>query len=74
MDYYRHVTSLYEEKGIEDPIVTFGRLAIQHAPHGDLSTKDLWTKVFLASLSLGEYDNAYNTLTAVPFEDLYVHV
>ena len=64
------MTKLFEDKGIEEPIVRFGNLALEATMADDVSVKDIWTKVFLASLSIGAFDKAYVTLTSTPHPDL----
>lgn len=68
--YYRHVAKLFEDRGVEEPIVRFGKLALQSTSEGDESVKDIWTKVFLASMSTGAFDEAYVTLTSTPHPEL----
>ncbi|WRT67678.1 uncharacterized protein IL334_004650 [Kwoniella shivajii] len=69
-EYYRHICRVFDEQGADQPVVYFGQLAIQ-SNRGDIaSTKDLWTKVFLASIALGRYEDAYSILTSLPFMDL----
>ncbi|WVR06261.1 hypothetical protein IAU60_003291 [Kwoniella sp. DSM 27419] len=68
--YYRHVCRLFDEQNADAPVVYFGQLAIQSSSEVAASTRDLWTKVFLASIALGRYEDAYSTLTSLPFMDL----
>lgn len=35
-------------------------------------TKDLWSRLFAATLNLGRYEDAYMVLTANPHRDTYV--
>ncbi|WWC70656.1 uncharacterized protein I206_104607 [Kwoniella pini CBS 10737] len=69
-EYYRHICRVFDDQGADQPVVYFGQLAIQ-SNKGDVAmTKDLWTKVFLGSIALGRYEDAYSTLTSLPFLDL----
>ena len=63
-EYYRHVTQLYENKGLARPVVIFGQLAI-HVSRDDPSSREFWTKIFLANLSLDAYEEAYIVLTSM---------
>lgn len=65
-EYYRHVTRLFEDRGVEQPIIRFGNLALQSTSATDPAVRDIWTKVFLAATSLGDYNQAYVTLTSTP--------
>ncbi|WWD18377.1 hypothetical protein CI109_102827 [Kwoniella shandongensis] len=69
-DYYRHVCRIFDEQGADAPVVHFGQLAIQNSPSDSPSSRDLWTRVFLASIALANYEDAYSTLTNLPFIDL----
>ncbi|KAK6908300.1 hypothetical protein I203_102301 [Kwoniella mangroviensis CBS 8507] len=69
-EYHRHICRVFDEQGADEPVVYFGQLAIQSNKEDIASTKDLWTKVFLASIALGRYEDAYSTLTSLPFLDL----
>ncbi|WVW84551.1 hypothetical protein I302_106585 [Kwoniella bestiolae CBS 10118] len=69
-EYYRHICRVFDDQGADEPVVYFGQLAIQSNKGEVASTKDLWTKVFLASIALGRYEDAYSTLTGLPFMDL----
>jgi nuclear pore complex protein Nup160 len=69
-DYYRHVVRLYRDRGVEEPIVRFGNLALQSTTPEDPAVKDIWTTVFLASVSLGLYEKAYVALTSTPYSEL----
>ena len=69
-DYYRHVVRLYRDRGVEEPIIRFGNLALQSTNPEDPAVKDIWTTVFLAAVSLGLYETAYITLTSAPYVDL----
>ena len=66
--YYRHITALFEEHGLDSFIMYFGHLALDSASEDDL--KDIRTKVFLASLSLGLYEDAYVVLNGTTHLDL----
>ncbi|WVQ96857.1 hypothetical protein IAU59_003964 [Kwoniella sp. CBS 9459] len=69
-EYYRHVCRLFDDHGADGPVVYFGQVAIESNTSNVDSTKDLWTKVFLASIALGRYEDAYSSLTSLPFMDL----
>ncbi|WVF69357.1 hypothetical protein IAT40_004133 [Kwoniella sp. CBS 6097] len=69
-EYYRHVCRIFDDHGADGPVVYFGQIAIQSNTADVTSTKDLWTKVFLASIALGRYEDAYSSLTSLPFMDL----
>ncbi|OCF41500.1 hypothetical protein I317_04703 [Kwoniella heveanensis CBS 569] len=69
-EYYRHVCRIFDDHGADGPVVYFGQIAIQSNRSDVSSTKDLWTKVFLASIALGRYEDAYSSLTSLPFMDL----
>ncbi|ORX40189.1 nucleoporin Nup120/160-domain-containing protein [Kockovaella imperatae] len=66
--FYRHVTSLFEEHGLDDFVVTFGEMALNSTGEDDL--KDIRTKVFLANLSLKAYEDAYVVLNGASNMDL----
>ncbi|WWC62448.1 uncharacterized protein I303_105044 [Kwoniella dejecticola CBS 10117] len=69
-EYYRHICRVFDDQGADQPVMYFGQLAIQSNKGDAVSTKDLWTKVFLSSIALGRYEDAYSTLTNLPFLDL----
>ncbi|WWC88782.1 uncharacterized protein L201_003695 [Kwoniella dendrophila CBS 6074] len=69
-EYYRHICRVFDDQGADQPVVYFGQLAIQSNKSDVGFIKDLWTKVFLASIALGRYEDAYSTLTSLPFLDL----
>jgi len=72
MLYYRHITRLFEDAGHDQPVAYFGQLAIDATTPDDPEVKDLWTKVFLANVSLQAYEEAYTVLTRLPHLELYV--
>jgi hypothetical protein len=45
-----------------------------HGSAGRRPTKDLWSRLFAATLNLGRYEDAYMVLTANPHRDTYVAV
>jgi hypothetical protein len=51
-------------------MVRFGNLALAAATATQPSPKEIWSKVFLATVSIGEYKLAYETLIRTPFADL----
>lgn len=68
--YYRHVMGVVDEHGLEAAVAAFGERALEVAAPKDPSTRDIWTRVFLAYLNLGRYEDAYSTLTAAPFTEM----
>ncbi|KAL1412954.1 hypothetical protein Q8F55_000703 [Vanrija albida] len=68
--YYRHVMDIVGEKGLKAAVAAFGERALQVADAEDQSTRDIWTRVFLAHLHLHQYEDAYATLTSTPFHDI----
>lgn len=71
-EYYRRVMAVVDEHGLEAPVAHFGNLALQSIECGEETTRDIWTRVFLAYLTLGRYEDAYSTLTSAPFHDMWV--
>jgi nuclear pore complex protein Nup160 len=70
MLYYKHITRVFEEAGCDQPVAHFGQLAINATEPSDPEVKDLWTKVFLANLSLQAFEESYTSLTNLPHLDL----
>jgi nuclear pore complex protein Nup160 len=70
MLYYRHITRLFEDAGHDQPVAYFGQLAIEATRLEDPEVKDLWTKVFLAHISLQAFEEAYIVLSDLPHLDL----
>lgn len=71
-EYYRHVCQLFDDQSLHEPVARFGLLAIRALSRNDQSSRDIWTRVFLAQCSLGNFEDAYSTLTSSPFSDLLV--
>jgi nuclear pore complex protein Nup160 len=69
-EYYRRVMSVVDELGLEAPVARFGNLAIQAMDAEDAAARDIWTRVFLAYLTLGQYEDGYSSLTSTPFHDI----
>lgn len=74
-EYYRRVMAFVDDLSwstdASDAVVAhFGNLALQTIEHGEPSTRDIWTQVFMAYLRLGRYDDAYAILTSTPFNDI----
>ncbi|RSH88570.1 uncharacterized protein EHS24_001115 [Apiotrichum porosum] len=69
-EYYRRVMAVVDEYGLEGPVARFGTLALQSIESGDINTRDIWTRVFLAYIALGQYEDAYSTITSAPFHNI----
>lgn len=75
VDYYRHVSSFYEARALDAPIVKFCNRAIEAAeiaPDGGAaaaSTHDLWSKLFKSTVALGRFEDAYMILTTTPYRE-----
>jgi nuclear pore complex protein Nup160 len=69
-EYYRHVSLLFEHHGQDGPVIYFGQLAVRSARSSDFATKDILTKVFMANVALGLYEDAYSILTNTPSLEL----
>ncbi|ORY31381.1 nucleoporin Nup120/160-domain-containing protein [Naematelia encephala] len=69
-NYWRHVARIFQEHGVDAAVVRFGHLALRSAPGKASDMKDVWTKVFLANVSLGSYEDAYSVLCDTPHHDL----
>ncbi|TXT13507.1 hypothetical protein VHUM_00874 [Vanrija humicola] len=68
--YYRHVMGVVDEHGLQAAVAAFGERALEAVGPEEKSMRDVWTRVFLAYLTLGQYEDAYSTLTATPFYDM----
>ncbi|WVQ80541.1 hypothetical protein IAT38_002646 [Cryptococcus sp. DSM 104549] len=68
--YYTELCTIFRAHGAQAPVIAFGQLAIETAKEDGPSTRDLWTKVFVANLELGLYEAAYGVLANMPFMDL----
>jgi hypothetical protein len=75
-DYYRHVSTLYEPLSNHESIVVFCNLAIEAASLDSTSdlasppkTKDLWSRLFMSTVALGRYEDAYMILTTTPHRE-----
>jgi nuclear pore complex protein Nup160 len=69
-EYYRHISLLFESHGQDGPVIYFGQLALRSARSTSFATKDVLTKVFMANVSLGLYEDAYSVLTNTPSLEL----
>lgn len=70
--YFGHVLSLFVESSIESSVRTFARMAIEAAStkgHDQSMTKQWWTRLFKAHLSLSEYDDAFKTMMQIPNDE-----
>ena len=71
--YYRHVVSLFVEHGVEISVVKFAGLSLdsfaEEGMEDEVILKDLWLKLFKSNASLGLYEDAYNTLMMVPYNE-----
>ncbi|KAF8314772.1 hypothetical protein DL93DRAFT_2167187 [Clavulina sp. PMI_390] len=68
ISYFRHLVGLFEKTYNATEVVHFARLAISHSDPG--SAQDLWLKSHKALLDLGQYEDAYATMTTTPFPEL----
>lgn len=66
--YFHHVMNVVEQRELWVPVARFGERALQ-SMESDGEAKDIWTRVFLAYLQLGQYEDAYATLTNAPLAD-----
>ena len=76
LEYYRHVSTLYEPLATHESIVRFCNLAIEAAsllsPDEFASppkTKDLWSRLYKSTVALGRYEDAYMILTTTPHRE-----
>lgn len=74
-EYYRRVMVIMDDlswtTSTNDAVIAhFGNLALQTIEHGEPSTRDIWTQVFMAYLRLGQYNDAYAIITSTPFSEI----
>lgn len=65
--------TIVEQRNLWVPVARFGERALQAMDAVDEKSdaaKDIWTRIFLAYLQLGQYEDAYSTLTSAPFPDM----
>jgi hypothetical protein len=80
--YYRQVVQHFSNTGSEELIARFCKLAIEATTGAAEEAGQDWTKdssirvlsykLFQSLTSLGEYDEAYTTLMAMPYLDMFV--
>ena len=76
VDYYRHISTLYEPLALHESVVRFCNLAIEAVgllPPDELAsapkTKDLWSRLFKSTVALGRYEDSYMILTTTPHRE-----
>lgn len=69
--YYKHLVQVFRDLGQDGPVAHFGQLALRSGDTAAENT-ELWTKVFLANVALGQYEEAYSVLASTPSLKLYV--
>jgi nuclear pore complex protein Nup160 len=67
--YFHHVMNVVEQRELWVPVARFGERALQSMDKDASDAKDIWTRIFLAYLQLGQYEDAYATLTNAPLSD-----
>jgi nuclear pore complex protein Nup160 len=70
--FYCHVAELFTTRSVRHEVL-FSQLALSVSPH-NTDTKHLWTSVITGSITLGLYDDAYTSIVAAPYEDLYANI
>ncbi|GMK57727.1 hypothetical protein CspeluHIS016_0405610 [Cutaneotrichosporon spelunceum] len=65
--YFHHVMNVVEQRELWVAVARFGERALQSMDGSE--AKDIWTRIFLAYLQLGQYEDAYATLTDAPLAD-----
>lgn len=69
-DYYRHLCKVFDDAGAAGPVAHFGQKILRlHAP-ADSSTRDICARVFLAYISLSQFEDAYQIMALCPHLDL----
>ncbi|CAK9785053.1 hypothetical protein CC85DRAFT_277004 [Cutaneotrichosporon oleaginosum] len=65
-DYFLHVLDIVKQRELWVPVARFGERALQTIDQNGSDAKTVWTSVFLAYLQLGQFEDAYATLTDAP--------
>ncbi|WVN88766.1 uncharacterized protein L203_103979 [Cryptococcus depauperatus CBS 7841] len=68
--YYTKISDAFKTKEIHEAVAQFGSMAIEAAKQDGPNMRDLWTRVFMANLDMGFFEEAYSTFTNMPFLDM----